>query len=110
MCDNVVILAGGSVRVSDSLEELCRMPNPSMTVTLSGNRDAYRERLTAKGVQSEVKSLRQLRVFGDVEVLNEPLWSAAMESGCVVRGLSPSKNSLEQIFLAAVREVHSADS
>ncbi len=109
VCDNVVILAGGSVRVSDSLDELCRMPNPSMTVTLSGNRDAYRDRLTAKGVQSEVMSLRQLRVFGEVAVLNEPLWSAATESGCIVRGLSPSKNSLEQIFLTAVREVQSAN-
>lgn len=110
VCDNVVILADGSVRLSDSLDELCRMPNPSMTVTLSGNRDAYRDRLTAKGVQSEVLSLRQLRVFGEGAVLNEPLWSAATESGCIVRGLSPSKNSLEQIFLAAVREVHSANS
>lgn len=110
VCDNVVILAGGSVRVSDSLDELCRMPNPSMTVTLSGNRDAYRDRLTAKGVQSEVMSLRQLRVFGEAAELNEPLWSAATESGCIVRGLSPSKNSLEQIFLTAVREVHSAHS
>ena len=110
VCDNVVILAGGSVRVSDSLDELCRMPNPSMTVTLSGNRDAYRDRLTAKGVQSEVMSQRQLRVFGEVAVLNEPLWAAATESGCIVRGLSPSKNSLEQIFLTAVREVHSANS
>lgn len=110
VCDHVVILAGGSVRVSDSLDELCRMPNPSMTVTLSGNRDAYRDRLTAKGVQSEILSLRQLRVFGEVAVLHEPLWSAATESGCIVRGLSPSKNSLEQIFLSAVREVHSAHS
>ncbi len=110
VCDNVVILARGSVRVSDSLDELCRMPNPSMTVTLFGNRDAYRDRLTAKGVQSEVMSQRQLRVFGEVAVLNEPLWAAATESGCIVRGLSPSKNSLEQIFLTAVREVHSANS
>ncbi len=110
VCDNVVILAGGMVRVSDSLDELCRVPHPSMTVTLSGERDAYRDRLTARGVKSEVISLRQVRVFGDAELLNEPLWSAAAESGCIVRGISPSKNSLEQIFLAAVKEVHRADS
>jgi len=110
VCDNVVILAGGTVRVSDSLDELCRVPNPSMTVTLSGERDAYRDRLTARGVRSEVMSLRQVRVFGDAELLKEPLWSAATESGCIVRGISPSKNSLEQIFLAAVKEVYRADS
>ncbi|HQX51684.1 MAG TPA: ABC transporter ATP-binding protein [Planctomycetaceae bacterium] len=110
VCDNVVILAGGRVRVSDSLDELCRVSNPSMTVTLSGERDAYRDRLAARGVKSEVMSLRQVRVFGDAELLNEPLWSAATESGCIVRGISPSKNSLEQIFLAAVKEVYRADS
>ncbi len=110
VCDSVVILAGGSVRVSDTLEELCRVPNPSMTVTLSGDRDAYQTCLTAKGVRSEVMSLRQLRVFGQADALNEPLWSAATESRCLVRGLSPSKNSLEQIFLSAVREVARANS
>ena len=110
VCDNVVILAGGAVRISDSLDELCRMPNPSLTVTLSGERDAYRESLKKKGVKSEVVSLRQLRVFGDADALHEHIWSAATESGCVVRGLAPSKNSLEQIFLAAVGEVHHANS
>jgi len=110
VCSDVVILAAGSVRVSDSLDELCRVPNPSMTVTLSGDRDAYQACLTARGVQSEVLSLRQLRVYGDADALNEPLWSAATESGCLVRSLSPSKNSLEQIFLSAVREVTHANS
>lgn len=109
VCDNVVILANGAVRISDSLDELCRMPNPSLTVTLSGERDAYLESLKKKGVQSEVVSLRQLRVFGDAEALHAHIWSAAAESGCIVRGLTPSKNSLEQIFLAAVGEVHHAN-
>ena len=110
VCDNVVILAGGAVRISDSLDELCRVPNPSLTVTLSGERDAYRESLMKKGVKSEVMSLRQLRVFGEADALHEHIWSAATESGCIVRGLAPSKNSLEQIFLAAVGEVHHANS
>jgi ABC-2 type transport system ATP-binding protein len=52
VCDNVVILAGGAVRISDSLDELCRVPNPSLTVTLSGERDAYRESLMKKGVRA----------------------------------------------------------
>ena len=110
VCNDVVILAAGSVRVSDSLDELCRVPNPSMTVTLSGDRDAYQACLTSRGLQSEVLSLRQLRVYGDADALNEALWSAATESGCLVRSLSPSKNSLEQIFLSAVREVTHANS
>lgn len=110
VCDNVVILAGGSVRVSDSLEELCRMPNPSLTVTLSGDCDAYREALTQKGIASEAVSLRQLRVFGEAEALHAHIWTAARESGCLVRGLTPSKNSLEQIFLSAVGGENHANS
>lgn len=110
VCDNVVILAGGSVRVSNSLEELCRMPNPSLTVTLSGDCSAYREVLMQKGIESEVVSLRQLRVFGDAEALHAQIWTAARESGCLVRGLTPSKNSLEQIFLSAVGGENHANS
>lgn len=110
VCDNVVILAKGSVRVSSTLEELCRMSNPSMTVTLSGDRDAYRSWLMQKGVQSEVLSLRQLRVFGEADSLNEHLWSAAIETACIVRGLAQSRNSLEQIFLTAVGDENHANS
>ncbi len=110
VCHRVIILAAGSVRVSDSLETLCRMPNPSMTVSITGEALRLRTELQNRGVGAETVSQFQLRVTGDAVQLNDVLWSAAAEAECVIRGLTPSRNSLEQIFLDAVREVHRADS
>ena len=56
------------------------------------------------------EDLRVIEIEFSADELNMDLWSAAAESGCVIRSLTPSKNSLEQIFLKAVREVHRANS
>ncbi len=110
VCDRVVILAAGSVQVSDTLEVLCRMPDPSVTVSVTGDYNAMHDRLLQRELKAVVVNPHQLRVNGEAGQLNSVLWSAASESGCVIRSLTPSKNSLEQIFLDAVREVHRADS
>ena len=108
VCDRVVILANGSVRVSDTLETLCRMPNPSVTVTVTGDCNALHELLVRRNLRSEFMPPHQLRVVGEAGALNTELWSASAETNCVIRSLTPSKNSLEQIFLDAVREDHRA--
>lgn len=110
VCDHVVILAAGSVRVSDTLDGLCRMPNPSVTVSVTGDYQSLHDLLSSKELQSTIVMPYQLRVVGEASELSSALWSAATESGCVIRSLTPSKNSLEQIFLDAVREVHHAHS
>jgi hypothetical protein len=81
------------VRVSVPLEELCRMPNPSMTVTLSGDRDAYRSWLTQKGVQSEVSFAAATASFGEADSLNEHLWSARNRN-CLYRARSGAVQEL----------------
>jgi ABC-2 type transport system ATP-binding protein len=110
VCDRVVILAQGSVRVNDTLETLCRMPDPSVTVAVTGDSRAFNEILVRRNLRSESVTPHQLRVVGEAGALNTELWSAAAEAKCVIRSLTPSRNSLEQIFLDAVREGHRANS
>ncbi len=43
-------------------------------------------------------------VRGEERELTSRVWQAAHESGVVIRSLAPSKNSLEEIFLSAVKE------
>jgi ABC-2 type transport system ATP-binding protein len=105
-----VIFARGTVRVSDSLEALCRMPDPSVTVQVTGDCQKLLGRLEQKGLRAKIVLPQQLQIIGDAESLSPTLWVAASESDCVIRSVTPSKNSLEQIFLDAVREVHRADS
>ena len=110
VCDRVVIFARGTVRVSDSLETLCRMPDPSVTVQVTGDCQKLLGRLEQNGLRAKILLPQQLQIIGDAESLSPTLWVAASESDCVIRSVTPSKNSLEQIFLDAVREVHRADS
>lgn len=110
VCDRVVIFARGTVKVSDSLEALCRMPDPSVTVQVAGDCQKLLGRLGQKGFRARILLPQQLQVVGDAESMSQALWTAAAESDCVIRSVTPSKNSLEQIFLDAVREVHRADS
>jgi len=110
VCDRVVILAQGTVRVNDTLERLCRMPDPSVTVAVTGDYEAFNELLVRRNLRSESLAPHQLRVVGEPGALNSELWSAAAETKCIIRSLTPSKNSLEQIFLDAVGEGHRANS
>lgn len=110
VCDAVTILAGGRVRLSDDLETLCAVREPSVTLQLTGDGSPLLTLLTEQGIRSESVSPRVVRVFGDIGQLSSRLWSAASASGTVIRSIQPSRNSLEQIFLEAVREVQLAHS
>jgi ABC-2 type transport system ATP-binding protein len=110
VCDRVVILAGGTVRISDTLELLCRTPNPSITVQVTGDLRQLQSQLNDRGITSISAIPNQIQVQGDAAELNTVLWQAAAAANCSIRSLSPAKNSLEQIFLDAVREVHRAHS
>lgn len=110
VCDRVVILAAGSVRVSDTLETLGRMPDPTVTVSVSGDYGALNEVLHRRNIRSSIESPQHLQIAGDAGELSGVLWAAASEVNCVIRSMVPSRNSLEQIFLNAVREVQCADS
>ena len=110
VCDAVTILAAGRVRLSDDLESLCSVREPSVTLQVTGDADAMAASLTSAGVKVESVSGRVMRVYGDAGELNVQLWQAAGSTGVVIRSIQPSRNSLEQIFLEAVREVQLAHS
>lgn len=110
VCDRVIILASGTVRVSDTLESLARMPNASITIAVSGDSGLLLKALERRGRSVRDLGGQQLQVAGEASALNDDLWAAANESRCMVRSLVPSRNSMEQIFLDAVRGVTRADS
>jgi ABC-2 type transport system ATP-binding protein len=110
VCDDVAILSHGTVRLRGGLQELCELRDPSLTVQLSGDTDVFITALQRDGVRAESMSPRNVRVFGEVGMLNPVLWQTAADCNMTIRSVAPSKNSLEQIFLEAVREVRVANS
>ncbi|MEY3457941.1 MAG: Daunorubicin/doxorubicin resistance ATP-binding protein DrrA [Planctomycetota bacterium] len=109
VCERVVILARGAVRVSGSLEELCRTPRESLSVTASGDLVGLSEELRGRGVELEFEGENRLRLMGGAEECGRLLWGCAESLGVVIRGIEPARNSLEQIFLDAVGEVRRAN-
>jgi ABC-2 type transport system ATP-binding protein len=110
VCDNVVILGHGSVRLSGDLQQLCETRDQSLSVHLSGDSAEFVAALQHVGIIAETTSPRNVRVFGEAGTLNAVLWSTASRCEVMIRSIAPSKNSLEQIFLEAVREVQVANS
>ena len=108
VCDSVAILAHGRVRVADRLQVLCETKDPSLTLQVAGDPERLATPLRAQGIVVDVISARQMRVYGEAGQINDRLWSAAEASGVTIRSLRSSRNSLEQVFLDAVREVSHA--
>jgi ABC-2 type transport system ATP-binding protein len=102
--DAVVILARGRVQVADRLQELSRPTKPSLQVQLTGESAGFVNQLREQGFHVETTRNGTLVIEGPQHELADQVWRIARESGVGVRSLVPSRNSLDEIFLAAVQE------
>lgn len=108
--DAVVILARGKVRVSESLDQLNRPTSPAVHVRTVGDSHLLSNQLKQAGLQVEEQDDGGMVVGGDSQDCVSQIWKSAAECGVVVRGISSAQNSLEEIFVQAVREAQSASS
>lgn len=114
VCDQVIILAGGKVRLSESLEVLLRPTAPGVCIRTTGDSkgDATRflARLRENGYEVEQSDAVNFFVEGLDSREAGPIWEMAADTGIGLLSVTPLGNSLEQIFMNAVREeqhVHS---
>jgi len=101
--DYVVILAGGRVSIAKPMVELARPAIPAMQVRTLGPVDVLREALELKGRTVTVSQTGVLNVEGDTEDDIKAIWRTASEHDIVIRSLMPARNSMETIFLEAVK-------
>ena len=109
ICDTVAILAQGEVRVVDSLERLSQPASPAVHVRLSNDAAPLIRRVEAEGGKVAVNEDGSLQVVVAGADAAQSVWRWAAETGVGIRALVPSRNSLEQIFLDAVRGDRRAD-
>ena len=102
--DAVVILANARVRVADQLEHLSVPTAPSLRVKILGDADAFESHLRRVGLSVQPSANGAITVEGQHEELAERIWQLARQARVGVRSIEPSRNSLEEIFLNAVRE------
>lgn len=115
VCDQVVILVGGTVRVVDSLQNLSKPASPTISVSVQGDPTSFANRVVEGGMSASVLG-NSTNVSGDlangatslsatvrVEGIQPDqaclLWSFAAETDTSIRRLEPAVNSLEQIFM-----------
>ena len=110
ICDSVVILARGRVRLADRLDVLNRPASPSFRVMVFGDAESFANQIRKKGVETEYSGNGMLTVTDPNESVIRDIWQWARETGVGIQKLTPAENSLEAIFLDSVREDERADS
>jgi len=106
--DAVIILAAGRVQVSRSLAELNRPTNPSLEVKLNDKSSivdstSFVEAMSRRQIPHSTQPNGTLILQGDQHQLSQIVWQVASETGVGIRSMTPSRNSLEEIFVNAVR-------
>jgi ABC-2 type transport system ATP-binding protein len=101
-CDAALIVGRGRLLVYDTIAELSRSVDSSCRVRFAGERETLRAALAARGCAVEESGPEELRVRGEGD-LGQAIFAASRDCGVVVREISPSRNSLEDTFLEAVR-------
>lgn len=104
VCDQVIILARGEMRLSESLEILMRPSAPGVTVRTGGDASGLVELLRGRG--HVIQQNDAVTFFVEAVDIREiaPIWELAAAAEVGVLSMTPVSNSLDQIFMNAVRE------
>ena len=102
VCDRVIILVRGTVRVTDSLANLSRPAEPTLLVVTYGDSEAFVREVSAQGHVIQMETDGSLRIKGVHPEQIPSIWKIASSTGTSIRRLAPAQNSLDKIFFDAV--------
>jgi len=108
-CDHVIILSKGQLRQSESLESLSRPASPTITIQVIDGAQKVADSLAGKGLDSQCLSDEKLTVMGELEEVAGAVWDSAANCEATIKSMLPAKNSLEQIFIDAIKEAGHAN-
>ncbi len=103
-CSSVLMLHQGKVVGSGGLAELVARKGNHFQVKLKGDLGAFKSSLASLGGEVVSEERQMLQVSLTDGIGSSAILRAARDSGTQVRGLEPSRDSLEEIFARAVGE------
>jgi ABC-2 type transport system ATP-binding protein len=103
-------LARGEIRLNSSFEEINRPRVPSVTLSLLAENPEFERLLESAGLQVERVPGGEWLVTGPDHSVATKVWEIAQTSKTTIQSLKPAKNSLEEVFLSAVKESPNANS
>ena len=101
VCDDVLILSRGKLRLAGSLESLTTTA-PELYIKVLGSAEQLIDSLSCAGFNALSTDRGEILVHEPAEVAR--IWSCAKETGVTIRSMTPAKNTLEEIFMEAVSE------
>ncbi len=105
--DFVVILANGRVSVAESMASLSRPQTPSLHVRTIGSDEPLLHGLIAKSIPAtRHEGSDSILVEGDSQQRIGEIWQVAATQQVTIRSIVPASNSMESIFLDAVRNAN----
>ena len=102
ICDNVIILAEGEVKVSSSLSELSKPTSPQYTAAVVEGEERLVSGLNRVGLQAALTPEMKVSVRVDKETDLQRIYEVCEQDRIVLKSLVPSLNSLQEIFMAAI--------
>lgn len=107
ICDRVIVLARGRVRLAGSIADLTRPARPEHHLTGTGPLERLATALTAGGLPASLAASET----GPLISLASPrpdqfglIWSAARQAGVAIRSLAPASRPLEAVFVETLRQ------
>ena len=104
ICDEVVIIGNGQVKLFGTLKELNKPASPAINVRVSGIPGEMIGHLKACNCTVNEKSKGEFSVSSHQSDLIELIWRTAKVTRTPLRSVTPAINSLEEIFMSTVRE------
>jgi ABC-2 type transport system ATP-binding protein len=113
VCDEVLILKDGRVAAHCNLEEERRTNRKFLDLTLAGGNGSFVEAIEALGCQcacfADSDGRRRVKIVLPADVEIRALYGIAAEQDVAIHTLSYRRDSLEDIFLGAMREPANGD-
>ena len=103
-CDEVLVLKEGRIATYCNLEEERKTNRGLFDLEIQGDRQAFVDELTRRGVECAING-RRLKIVMPETMEVTSLYEIAAEQELQIRRLSSKRDSLEDIFLRAVDEV-----
>ncbi|MCE9631062.1 MAG: ABC transporter ATP-binding protein [Planctomycetia bacterium] len=102
ICDRVIVLAAGRVRLEGSLDELTRPVVPQLRLEATGPLDACAQLLRDRGIAATRADATTLLVSAEQGRGLDEVWTAVRASGVTLRALEPARRRFEDVFLQAI--------
>jgi ABC-2 type transport system ATP-binding protein len=121
ICDAVIVLAGGRVRLAGTIHELTHPPVPEERLEVDGPVDALLSRLSARGIaarrEQEPSAANRAGAAGSGAILLQlstpddlrGVWQEAANLQIRVRSLEPARRLLEDVFIETLQAAAAAD-